>query len=87
MRTVGVRELKAHISEILRQIEEDGERVAVTNHGTVVAHLVPVRRAPVDVEAVRAMLADLDRVAAEIGAHLPEDVDAVEMVRDVRREL
>ncbi len=87
MRSVGVRELKSHISEILRQVEEDGEIVAVTNHGNVVAHLVPVRRAPVDVAAVRATWADFDRVAAEISAYLPDDVDAVEMVRDVRREL
>jgi prevent-host-death family protein len=87
MRAVGVRELRTHISEILRQIEVDGETVAVTNHGTVVAHLVPVRRAPVDVEAVRASLAELDRLAAEIGAYWPEGVSAVEAVRDVRRDL
>jgi prevent-host-death family protein len=86
MRAVGVRELRTHISEILRQVEENGETVAVTNHGTVVAHLVPVRRPPT-AEEVSAIFAELDRVAAEIGAYLPEDADAVEMVRDVRREL
>jgi prevent-host-death family protein len=87
MRTVGVRELKIHLSEIIHQVEEDGETIAVTHRGTVVAHLVPVRRAPVDAEAVRASLAELDRLAAEIGAYWPEGVSAVEAVRDVRRDL
>jgi prevent-host-death family protein len=86
MRSVGVRELSTHTSEILRQLTEDGETVTVTNHGTVVAYLVPVRRPPTEAE-VSAIFAELDRVAAEIGAYLPEDADAVEMVRDVRREL
>jgi len=31
--------------------------------------------------------AKLDQLAAEIGKYLPEKVDAVEIVRDVRRDL
>jgi hypothetical protein len=38
----------------------------------------------VNVEAVGDWLIKLDRLAAEIGAYLSDDADAVEMVRDVR---
>lgn len=39
-RTVGVRELKAQASRILRRIRDTREEVAVTHHGRVVAHIV-----------------------------------------------
>ena len=38
MRTVGVRELKAHLSRILREVQT-GESVLVTDRGRVVAEL------------------------------------------------
>jgi antitoxin (DNA-binding transcriptional repressor) of toxin-antitoxin stability system len=38
MRSVGVRELKAHLSQILRQVQA-GEAVLVTDRGRVVAEL------------------------------------------------
>jgi len=54
MRTVGVRELKAHLSRILREVQT-GESILVTDRGRVVAELrlpgasswieSPVRRA------------------------------------------
>ena len=40
MKTVGVRTLKNRLSEYLRMVH-DGERLAVTNRGVVVARLVP----------------------------------------------
>lgn len=87
MRAVGVRELKTHISEILRRVQEDGEVIEVTNHGEVVARVVPVRKeAPVD-RSSKTVWTDIDRLAAEIGKYLPAHVDAVETVREVRREL
>lgn len=87
MKTVGVRELKTHISEILRQVQEDGEVIEVTNHGEVVARVVPVRRPTATGSDNSEVWTDLDRLAAEIGKYLPAHVDAVEAIRDVRREL
>lgn len=87
MRTIGVRELKAHISEILRQVQEEGEVVEVTNHGEVVARVVPVRRPVPNSQDNAAIWTDLDRLAAEIGKRLPEKVDAVEAINEVRRDL
>lgn len=47
MREIGVRELKAKLSEILRSIEA-GESVRVTNHGKPVADIVPPRKQTYD---------------------------------------
>ena len=38
MRTVGVRELKAHLSRVLRDVQR-GERILVTDRGRVIAEL------------------------------------------------
>jgi len=43
MKTVGLRELKNHLSEYVRHVR-DGETVTVTDRGEVVAELVPARR-------------------------------------------
>ena len=61
--------------------------MAITRRGRVIAHLVPVRppsAAPADLSA---LWADLDALAAEIGARWPTDQTAVEAVRQERREL
>ena len=43
MREIGVRQLKARLSEVLRAVEA-GEAVRVTNHGKPVAEIIPPRR-------------------------------------------
>ncbi|MEX1103407.1 MAG: type II toxin-antitoxin system prevent-host-death family antitoxin [Dehalococcoidia bacterium] len=40
---VSVREAKAHLSRLLREVER-GERVVITRRGVPVAELVPLRR-------------------------------------------
>lgn len=87
MRTVGVLELTTHISEILRQVEEEGEVIEVTNHGEVVARVVPVRPPNGRSDRNSTTWEDIDRLAAEIGKYLPEHVDEVEVINDIRREL
>jgi prevent-host-death family protein len=47
MREIGVRELKSHLSEVLRQVEL-GEPVRVTSRGRAVAEIVPAGAPPVD---------------------------------------
>jgi antitoxin (DNA-binding transcriptional repressor) of toxin-antitoxin stability system len=84
IRSIRISELETNLDEILQQAQESGESIAITRDDPVIAHLVPVRRAPVNVEAVGDWLIKLDRLAAEIGAYLSDDADAVEMVRDVR---
>ena len=38
--TVGVRELKAHLSEFLRQVR-DGQTIVITDHGQAVGQIIP----------------------------------------------
>ncbi|HEX9988296.1 MAG TPA: hypothetical protein VGE45_07450 [Chloroflexia bacterium] len=83
MRTIEMEELEEHISEVIRQASEKGETIEVTENGTVRALLVPVNYQGPHEDGEM----DLEALVAEIGRHLPERVDAVEMIRDIRREL
>lgn len=47
--TVGIRDLKDHLSEYVRRVRQ-GEEIQVTSHGVVVAELVPPGRKPTSVE-------------------------------------
>ena len=42
MRKVQATEAKAHLAELLRAVEQ-GETVAITRHGTAIAHLIPAQ--------------------------------------------
>jgi len=80
MKILATQELKERLDEILPLIEE-GETVEVVDRGKVVVRLVPKKR---DQEA---FWKRIDRYAAEISSYLPEKVDAVEIVREGRRDL
>jgi antitoxin (DNA-binding transcriptional repressor) of toxin-antitoxin stability system len=82
------RELAARINELLRLIEEEGETIEITDKGKVVAHVVPtkVTQKPVD-DKLAVSLRGIDELAAKIGASWKTNMDAVEAVRDVRRDL
>lgn len=86
MRAVGVRELKARTSQVLRELRESGEEIEVTHHGRVVAWLVPVSRVTAR-RRTAAAWSTLDRVAREIGARWPKGRSAAATVREGRRDL
>jgi prevent-host-death family protein len=88
VQVVGIRELKQQTSEILRRVREEGETIDVTYRGRVIARLVPVEQpnAP-DSRDFAAVWADMDRLAAEIGARWPEGVSATDALSEDRREL
>jgi prevent-host-death family protein len=46
MRTVAVSEAKAHLSELLREVETRRERVLITRRGRNVAWLIPAPQQP-----------------------------------------
>ena len=88
MGSVGVRELKEQTSQILRRVREGREMIEVTYRGKVVARLVPVEEPlAADSPEMAAFWANLDQVAAQIGARWPDGVSAADAVADVRREL
>lgn len=74
MRSVSVRELKEHLSRILRQMREEGEEIEITHRGQAIARLVPAAQAPATDGEVRALWCDLDRLIDEISDPWPEEV-------------
>jgi prevent-host-death family protein len=86
MQSVGVRELKAQASTILRRIQARGEAVEITHRGKTVARLVPVTPSPRPRRGGR-VWSELDGVAAEIGARWPRGRSARAAVREGRRDL
>lgn len=85
MMGVGIRELKANASDLVRRVREQGEIIDITYHGEVVARLVPARPARPAADEIAALLVDLDQLAAEIGAAWPKGVSAQDAIEDVRR--
>jgi prevent-host-death family protein len=85
VRRVGLRELKERLSEIVRQVEEDGEAVDITRRGAVIARVVPVQTRPrFDREAFERRWAEHEAFARHISDGWPEGVTAVDAIRDVR---
>ena len=82
MITVGIRELKQRTSDLLRQVRQDGADIQVTYRGEVIAVIVPVLRP--DQANPNNAWADLDTLAAEIGAHWEEGITSVEAVTEGR---
>jgi len=81
-------ELAERINELLRLIEEEGETIEITDRGKVIAHVVPTPKQQKPAKRdLTTFWRDIDRLAEEIGKHWKGDVDAVEAVRDVRRDL
>ena len=88
MITVDMHQMKQHFDEIVRMVEEEGETFAVTDKGKVVVRLVPGDLSPASTKQdLEAFWANIDRLTAKISSYLPEKVDAVEIVREGRRDL
>lgn len=84
MVSVGIRELKQRASDLIRMLRETGCEIQVTCHGKVVALLIPVPSTGVTLQESNTW-SEIDHLAAEIGAHWPQGVSAVEAVREGRR--
>ena len=72
MATVGIKELEAHTTDILRKVGDAGKPIDITLSGEVIALIIPVARSNEQLAHTTAAWADLKQLAAEIGArHLP----------------
>ncbi len=90
MRSVGIRELKAHTSEIVEAVYATGERVQITRRGRPVAVLLSAPEAlpghgPETVQHDLAVWAEMDDLAEEIGRRWPKGVSAVDALAADRR--
>jgi antitoxin (DNA-binding transcriptional repressor) of toxin-antitoxin stability system len=86
-RSVGVRELRQHATEIVRQVRVKRATIQITYRGKVIAQLMPVHEPLPSPKENAAVWTDLDRLATEIGARWPKHVSAVAAVREGRRDL
>ena len=82
MISVGIRELKQQASELVRLVRETGKEVQVTYHGKVVALLIPVEQT---VDENNEAWANLDNLAARVGASWPEGILAAQAISENRR--
>jgi len=85
MPRIGLRQLKTHISEVLRDVQENGERYTITNRGEPVAVLVPYsaweEKRPMSPEELTAFL---DGLAKKIGEASPGPWSVAEMIDELR---
>jgi prevent-host-death family protein len=84
-KSIGIRDLRARASQILRRVREKGVTIDITYRGEVIARIVPATPLKPDPEALNAIWADIDRVAAEIGRRWPAKVSAADAVSEARR--
>lgn len=84
MKTVGVRELKNHLSEYLRQVRL-GESVLVTDRGEVVAEFSPPTRGLADPSLPAGLLALAKRGLATLGTPASEQSDLYQALPRSRR--
>lgn len=82
---IGIRELKARASQVVREVRGTGRAVDITHRGQVVARLTPAEEAAGTGDFARAW-ADFDRVSAEIGRRWRGRKSAAAAVRAVRRK-
>lgn len=83
MLSAGIRELKQNASEIIRRVREEGREIQITYRGEVVALLIPVYRSTPQEETQA--WAEIDHLAAEIGARWSAGVSAQEAITESRR--
>lgn len=86
MGQVGVRELKTHASEIVREVKEHRKRYTITRRGQPVALLVPLEDAKegTTAEGHEAWQAFL-RAGEEISRNWQVPQSAVELLSEMRR--
>lgn len=87
MRSIGIRELKARTSAVIREVRRGGDEIDITHHGRVVARLVPVTAPRPAGRRSTAVWTTLERVSREISRRWPKEVSAAQAVREARRDL
>jgi prevent-host-death family protein len=83
VKIMGVREIKAHLSEVLDEVR-DGQVVEITRNGRAVARLIPVGQ-EVGPEERKAVLAAMDNMSEELGRLTPGPTDVTQTLSDMRR--
>ncbi len=87
MKVIGIRDLKAHLSEILKLVEA-GEVVKITRRGRSIARIEPMPPTPLNRKPTQQEIAEaiesVDRMAAEIGKYATPGVTVEQIINDIR---
>jgi prevent-host-death family protein len=81
MAEIGVRELKNHASQIVREVREERAEYVITYRGQPVARIVPI----VAEEEAERSLENLEKLSQEISTRWQSDKSAVEILSETRR--
>lgn len=87
MTSVGVRELKANASELIRRVREEGEIIEISYYGKIVARLIPAKKVELNLDELSDLWAEMDRLAKEVGENWSGSTSAVDAVREGRRAI
>jgi prevent-host-death family protein len=82
---IGVRELKARASEIVRKVHDERVRYTITRRGKPVGLILPLVETPPDTASADAAWDRLMEIGAEIARGWPEGVDSAQVISDMRR--
>lgn len=87
MKVIGARDLKTHLSEILKLVEA-GEVVEITRRGRTIARIEPMPPTPLNRKPTQQEIAEaiesMDRLAAEIGKYAIPGVTVEQLIHDIR---
>jgi prevent-host-death family protein len=84
MEEIGIRELKARASEVVRAVKERRVRYLITQRGRPVALLVPLDALPPQPDADE-VWARLEELGKEIARNWQSEKSAVEILSEMRR--
>jgi prevent-host-death family protein len=84
MEEIGIRELKARASEVVRAVKERRVRYLITQRGRPVALLVPLDALPPQLNADE-VWARLEELGKEIARNWQSEKSAVEILSEMRR--
>ena len=79
MQSLGAFQVKTHLSQLLKEVEETGEIVAITRHGKTVALLVPATKENPIQDAIRSIRKN------RIGVKLGNDLLIKNLIKEGRR--
>ncbi len=86
MPRIGLRELKIHLSEVARDVQENNTRYTITNRGEPVAVISPYSPGEeAGVEERRAAWNELADMLLDAGNHWTSPMSAEEILRQMRR--
>jgi prevent-host-death family protein len=84
MTEIGIRDLKAHASDVVRAVKEKRARYVITQRGKPVAVIVPLDAVP-EKPANDEVWERLMEIRAELGKGWQSEKSAVEILSEMRR--